>query len=114
MPTSGDIVDIDLGIPEGREAGFRHPAVVVTAERILAAKPSVIHVVPLTSTIRQFDSEITVEPDPTNGLAHTSAAQSQHLRAITPKRIAAARGNVGPAVLAQIREAIAVLLDLSV
>ena len=71
-----------------------------------------IHVVPLTSTIRQFDSEITVEPDPINGLAHTSAAQSQHLRAINPGRITATRGNVGPAVLAQIREAIAVPLDL--
>jgi hypothetical protein len=66
------------------------------------------------STIRQFDSEIPVEPDPTNGLAHTSAAQSQPLRAITPRRITAARGHVGPAVLAQIHEAIAVLLDLSV
>ncbi len=31
MPTSGDVVDLDLGAPEGREAGFRHPAVVVTA-----------------------------------------------------------------------------------
>ncbi len=114
MPTSGDIVDLHLGIPEGREAGFRHTAVVVTAERILAANPSVIHVVPLTSTIRPFDSEITVEPDETNGLAHTSAAQAQHLRAISPTRITAARGNVGPTVLAQIREAIAVLLDLFV
>jgi mRNA interferase MazF len=113
MPTSGDIVDIDLGIPEGREAGFRHPAVVVTARRILTANPSVIHIVPLTSTIRQFDSEIAIEPDPTNGLEHLSAAQSQHLRAVTPRRITTARGNVGPAVLAQIREAIAVLLDLS-
>ena len=27
MPTSGDVVDLDLGLPAGREAGFRHPAV---------------------------------------------------------------------------------------
>ena len=52
MPSSGDVVELDLGTPEGREAGFRHPAVVVTAQRILDAEPSVIHVVPLTSTIR--------------------------------------------------------------
>ena len=56
MPTSGDVVDLDLGVPEGREAGFRHQAVVVTAQRILDANPSVIHVVPLTSTIRRFHS----------------------------------------------------------
>ena len=111
MPTSGDVVDLDLGTPEGREAGFLHPAVVVTAQRILNANPSVIHVVPLTSTIRGFDSEISIEPDVTNGLALRSAAQCQHLRAVSPARIAVARGNVGPAVLAQIREAIAILLD---
>jgi mRNA-degrading endonuclease toxin of MazEF toxin-antitoxin module len=63
MPISGDIVDLDLGMPEGREAGFHHPAVVVTAQRILNTSPSVIHVVPLTSTIRGFDSEITIESD---------------------------------------------------
>lgn len=114
MPISGDIVDLDLGMPEGREAGFHHPAVVVTAQRILNASPSVIHVVPLTSTIRGFDSEITIESDATNGLAVTSAAQCQHLRAVSPGRITTARGNVGPAVLAQIREAIAIVLDLHV
>jgi mRNA interferase MazF len=112
MPTSGDIVDVDLGAPEGREAGLLHPTVVVTAQRILNANPSVIHVVPLTSTTRGFDSEITVEPDATNGLLVASAAQCQHLRAVSSARITTARGNVGPAVLAQIRETIAVLLDL--
>jgi len=114
MPTSGDVVDLDLGMPEGREAGFRHPAVVVTAERILRANPSVIHVVPFATSIRGFDSEITIEPDATNGLARQSAAQCQHLRAVSPARIATTRGNVGPAVLIQIREAIAVVLDLPV
>ncbi len=33
-----------LGAPTGREAGVRHPAVVVMAQRILDASPSVIHV----------------------------------------------------------------------
>ncbi len=112
MPTSGDLVDLDLGIPEGREAGFLHPAVLVTAQRVLDATPSVVHVVPLTSTIRRFDSEIVIDPDRTNGLHQTSAAQCQHLRAVSPSRIAATRGNVGPAVVAQLRETIAVLLDL--
>ncbi|MEZ5225646.1 MAG: type II toxin-antitoxin system PemK/MazF family toxin [Acidimicrobiales bacterium] len=71
----------------GREAGFRqHPAVLVTAQRILDAEPSVVHVVPLTSTIRPFGSEITIEPDDTNGLDVVSAAQCQHIRAISPTR----------------------------
>lgn len=112
MPTSGDVVDLDLGVPEGREAGFRHPAVLVTARRILDADPSVVHVVPLTSTIRRFASEVVIEPHPANGLDDLSAAQCQHLRAVSPRRIATTRGNVGPAVLAQLRETIAVLFDL--
>lgn len=112
MPTSGDVVDLDLGQPQGREAGFRHPAVVVTAQRILDADPSVVHVVPLTSTIRQFHSEVTIEPDATNGLDARSAAQCQHIRAISPRRILEVRGNVGVALLSQLRETIAVILDL--
>ena len=112
MPTSGDVVDLDLGVPEGREAGFVHPGVLVTAQRVLDAVPSVVHVVPLTSTIRRFDSEIVIDPDAASGLQGTSAAQCQHLRAVSPGRISAIRGNVGPAVLAQLRETIALLLDL--
>ena len=112
MPTSGDVVDLDLGVPEGREAGFRHPAVVVTAQRILDVGPSVLHVVPLTSTIRRFHTEVVITPDLVNGLGQVSAAQSQHIRAVSARRISAVRGNVGPTVLTQIREAIALLLDL--
>ena len=112
MPTSGDVVDLQLGVPEGREAGFRHPAILVTAQRILDADASVIHVVPLTSTIRRFHSEVTIEPDVSNGLAVVSAAQCQHIRAVSRQRLVGVRGNVGPSVLAQVRETIAVLLDL--
>ncbi len=113
MLTSGDVVHLDLGLPVGREAGFRHPAIVVTAQRILNAEPSVVHVVPLTSTIRRFYSEITIDPDQRNGLTVRSAAQCQHVRAISPGRIASAGGNVGALALRQIREAIAVILDLA-
>jgi mRNA interferase MazF len=112
MPTSGDVVDLDLGVPEGREAGFRHPAVLVTAQRILDATPSVIHLIPLTTTIRRFHSEVVIEPDPANGLQDVSAAQCQHLRAVSPNRIVATQGNVGTLLLTQLRETIAVILDL--
>ncbi|MGE0793900.1 MAG: type II toxin-antitoxin system PemK/MazF family toxin [Microbacteriaceae bacterium] len=112
MPTSGDVLDLEFGAPEGRETGFRRPAIVVTAQRILDAGPSVVHVVPLTSTIRSFHSEVVVEPDGRNGLDVVSAAQCQHLRAVSPRRMLGVRGNVGPGVLVQLRETIAVLLDL--
>lgn len=113
MLTAGDVVDLDLGLPEGREAGFLHPAVVVTAQRILDATSSVIQVVPLTTTIRRFGSEVTIHPDAENGLAAVSAGQCQHIRAVSPTRVQSVRGNVGATLLAQLRETIAVILDLS-
>jgi mRNA interferase MazF len=112
MLTSGDVLDLELGPPTGHEAGFRHPAVLVTAQRIVDAEPSVLHVVPLTTTIRSFHAEIVIEPDATNGLAASSAAQCQHLRSVSRERILEVRGNVGATALAQVRETIAVILDL--
>ena len=112
MPISGDVVDLELGAPEGREAGFRHPAVLVTAQRILDAEPSVVQVVPLASTIRSFHSEVVIEPDAENRLDAVSAAQCQHIRAVSTRRIVGVRGNVGSTVLMQLRETIAIILHL--
>jgi mRNA interferase MazF len=112
MLTSGDVVELDLGRREGHEAGVRHPAVVVTAQRVLDENPSVVHVIPLTTTIRGFHSEIVLEPDDSNGLDRMSAAQCQHVRAVSRQRVVTTRGNVGPVVLRQLRETIAVILDL--
>jgi mRNA interferase MazF len=112
MLTSGDVVDVDLGTPVGREAGYLHPAVVVTAQRVLDASPSVVQVVPLTSTLRGFGSEVDIAADRHNGLDRTSAAQCQHVRAVAANRLGTVRGNVGTAALAQIREVLGLLLDV--
>ncbi len=92
--------------------GFAQPAVVVTAQRILGGVPSVIQVVPLTSTVRSFRSEVPIEPDLANGLVVRSAAQCQHVRAVSTGRVSTALGNVGPIVLHQVREALALIFDL--
>ncbi|HWJ97992.1 MAG TPA: type II toxin-antitoxin system PemK/MazF family toxin [Acidimicrobiales bacterium] len=114
MLTSGDVVDLDLGIPHGSEAGFRHPAVVVTAQASLRRGAAVVQIVPTTSTIRGEHSEVVIEPDRLNGLDRPSAAQCQHIRGVSSARIADVRGNVGPVVLAQVRDRLAVLLGLPV
>jgi mRNA interferase MazF len=112
MRHCGDVQLADLGEPQGREAGFARPVVVVTAQLVLDQRPSVIHVVPLTSTIRGYRSEVTIEPDPDTGLEVASAAQCQHIRAIGVGRLTDPIGNVGPQALTQIREILADLLDL--
>jgi len=112
MLTSGDVVQLDLGVPEGREAGFRHPAVIITAQRILDARPNVVQVVPLTSTVRGFAAEVTIEPDRGNGLRNQSSAQCQHIRAVSAARVDQAIGNIGPAAVIQIRETLGLILDI--
>ena len=112
MLTSGDVVTVDLGTPVGREAGYRHPAVVVTAQRLLDGAPSVVQVVPLTSSLRGFASEVELEADPANGLLHSSSAQCQHVRAVASGRLGDVRGNVGATALSQIREVLGLLLDV--
>lgn len=112
MLSSGDVVFVDLGIPTGSEAGSSRPAVVVTAQRVLAGQPTVIQVVPLTRTIRRYASEVTVAAEKANGLVEDSAAQCQHVRGVATARVRGTVGNVGPVVLAQVRETLAVLLDL--
>ena len=112
MLTSGDVVDLDLGIPVAREAGFRHPAVVVTAQDILKRGPTIVHIVPLTSTNRGFKSEIEVEPDRHNGVERPCVAQAQHIRAISIARISRVRGNVGSVTLALIRDRLGLILNI--
>jgi mRNA interferase MazF len=113
MLTSGDVAHVDLGLPSGREAGFRHRAVIVTAQRILDAGPNVVQVVPLTTTIRSFASEVHLEADAENGLAHRSAAQCHQIRAVSTARIVRVQGNVGSATLSQIRQILGLILDIS-
>jgi mRNA interferase MazF len=112
MLTSGDVVELDLGVPTGSEAGLTRPAIVVTAQRVLAQGPRVVQVVPLTSRVRGHTSEVTVAADSANGLQVDSAAQCQHIRAVATERVTGTLGNVGAVLLTQVRETLAVLLDL--
>lgn len=112
MLTPGDVVDLDLGTPSGNEAGLRRPAVVVTAARVLRGGPNVVQVVPLTRTLRQSSTEVLIDSDEGNGLEATSSAQCQHVRSVATTRIEGRRGNIGPALLGEVRETLALLLDL--
>jgi len=112
MLTSGDVVDLDLGSPKGREAGLRRPVVVVTAQEILDESANVIQVVPLTSTIRGFGSEVEITADEHNGLDSDSVAQCQHIRSVSVERAESVRGNVGGATLSEIRDVLGLILDI--
>lgn len=112
MLTPGDVVELDLGAPAGSEAGLVRPAVVVTASRVLRGGPNVVQVVPVTRTIRDSGAEVVMEPDEHNGLGAVSAAQCQHIRSVSVRRVRARSGNIGPVALRQVRDTLAVMLDL--
>lgn len=112
MLTPGDVVELDLGLPAGSEAGLRRPAIVVTAARILKGGPNVVQVVPLTRTIRTSSAEVVLEPDDGNGLTTRTSAQCQHVRSVATTRIGHRAGNVGPAVLREVRETLALVMDI--
>jgi mRNA interferase MazF len=112
MCRSGDVVQVDLGTPVGSEAGMIRPVVILSAQRVLDHGPTVVQVVPLTTTVRGWASEVAVLPDAGSGLDTASAAQCQHIRAISTNRIVDSVGNVGPIALRQMRETVALLLDL--
>ncbi|WP_419855547.1 type II toxin-antitoxin system PemK/MazF family toxin [Candidatus Poriferisodalis sp.] len=109
---SGDVVEVDLGVPAGHESGFRRPAVVVTAQAVLDATPSVLQLVPLTTRLRGLSLEVELDPGSANGLESRSAAQCQHVRSVAVSRVQERSGNIGNVALAQIREIIALLFDL--
>lgn len=71
-----------------------------------------VQVVPLTRAIRNSGTEVVIEADGANGLGVRSSAQCQHVRSVATTRVSAHTGNVGPAILAELRETLAILLDL--
>ncbi|WP_446664948.1 type II toxin-antitoxin system PemK/MazF family toxin [Flexivirga sp. B27] len=90
---------------------MHRPAIVITADRILHGGPNVIQVVPLTRTIRDSGAEVVIDPDELNGLGAVSAAQCQHIRSIATTRVGSRIGNVGPAMLRQVRSIVAIVID---
>ena len=113
MLTSGDVVDLDLGSPRGSEAGLRRPVVVVTAQEILDESANVVQVVPLTSTVRPFGSEVEIKADESNGLKSDTAARCQHISSVSVDRVESVRGNVGAAALTEIRDVLGLILDIN-
>lgn len=114
MLTSGDIVSLDLGLPTGREAGFARPAVIITAQDILDEAATIVHIVPLTTTIRGFRSEVEIEPTSENGLAQPSVAQCHQVWAISTGRLGPSIGNLGATGLTMVRETVGLILDIPV
>lgn len=110
---AGDIITVDFGRPSGSGPGFEHPAIVVTADLVVAQMPRTFHVVPVTSNVkRALSTDVPVDSD---GLDKNSVGQCHLLTVAEIERVKddGGRGNIGSVALAQLRSVIADLLDLN-
>jgi mRNA interferase MazF len=109
---AGEVIRVDFGAPAGSEPGFVRPAVLVSADVVLAHGPRTVHVVPITSnTARRYPTDVIVEA---SGLTRGSVAQSHLCTVISTTRVVERElGDVGAVALAQIRSVLADLLDIA-
>jgi len=108
----GDVIHVDIGDPIGSEAGFMRPGVVVVADSFLRYRPNTLFVVPLTTTPRDFPSHVEIPADEGNGLAMSSFALVEQMRAVSAQRCGNATGNVGELRLRQIVEILAMIVGI--
>ena len=109
---AGELVRVDFGVPVGSEPGFTRPAVVVTADLVLAGQPRALHVVPVTSNVaRRLSTELPIESP---ALDRPSAAQCHLLTVVATERVVERElGQIGVTQLAQVRSLLADLLDIA-
>ena len=94
----GDLWMVDFGAnPEDPEQAFRRPALIVSDDRLHHPNLRMVIVVPGTSTIRQLPLHLVIAPDDGNGLAATTAFQTEQIRAVSVARLNERLGRLDPA-----------------
>ncbi len=107
-----DVVIIDLGVPVGSEAGFERPGIVVSASGFLQRSMSTIVIVSCTTNSGNLTQHVDIVRYQANGLSTNTWAQCEHIRTVGRGRCVSKLGNVGVVVTEQIREVLALLIDI--
>jgi mRNA interferase MazF len=97
---SGDVLLCDLNPTRGHEQGRMRPVVVVSHRRY-AVIPGLFLAVPLTSVDRDLPHHVEVPADAATGLARTSYAMTEQVRALSRRRIERQIGAVSVRTLAE-------------
>lgn len=103
----GDIYLCDFGEPEGHEAGFRRPAVVISPEAL--NRHGIAIVLPITRTRRGYPTHVELD----GVLPVVSYVQCELIKAIAVSRFGRQVGTADDAHLAQIRLILMRLLGLA-
>jgi mRNA interferase MazF len=112
----GEIRYADLEPVRGSEANKRRPVVIVSNDganiRAASLGRGVVTVVPVTSNVaRILPFQTLLEPVP-SGLSRASKAQAEQLRSLDVRRLGPRIGQLPPAVMDQLDEALRLHLGL--
>ncbi|MEU4234099.1 type II toxin-antitoxin system PemK/MazF family toxin [Nonomuraea sp. NPDC026600] len=97
--TQGEIWFADFGEPAGREQGYPRPALILSNDSLNHSRLGLVFAVPLTTRERGYLTHVRIAHKGT-GLAKTSWAMVEQLRAISPERFDFYVGTVPDEVLA--------------
>ncbi len=95
----GDLVWVNLDPIEGNEQAGTRPCVVVSSRNHLQAVPTLVSVVPVTSSDRGWESHIRLEPG--RILPKASWAMTEQIRTIARERIQRGNGRVSKECLSE-------------
>ena len=104
---------IDLDPTKGAEIQKKRPAIVVNDNRL--GKLPLKIIVPITDWKERYSIApwmIKIEPNTTNGLSKTSAADCFQIRSLSEERLIKKLGYIDIATLNEIKEAVRKVLDL--
>lgn len=101
---SGDVYRIDFGSPLGSEAGIVRPAVVITDDDLLESISSTFQVIPFTSTVRNWPTDVSSE---------WGEAQVHLVTTVSSRATGEHLGSVGPAKLRALREVLSDILGMT-
>jgi mRNA interferase MazF len=104
---------IDLDPTKGAEIQKKRPAIIVNDDRL--GKLPLKIIVPITDWKDRYDVApwmVKIEPNITNGLAKTSAADCFQIRSLSQERLIKNLGYVDNGTLFEIKEAIRKVMDL--
>jgi mRNA interferase MazF len=107
----GDVWWTDLPVPQGSEAGYRRPVVVVQGDSMNDVRGSTVVVVPLTSNVLHGErlGTCVLEPDAT-GLRVRSVALAEQILTANRSSLVARAGHLPPSALEQVFAALDLVL----
>lgn len=111
QPSRGEVWLADLDPTRGREQHGRRPVLILSATAFNHGPAGLVVVIPITSRDKGIALHVRVTP-PQGGLQTESFIKTEDLRSISVERLGRRLGTVSPQTLAEVDDAVRILLEL--